>query len=407
MASTLTTFDFAMKEYYTDQQVNNLIYEDNPLLAYLRKDEDFVGDQMPEPIVIGAPQGLGGVYSTAQANQSSVVGKKFNITVGNYYGFVSIGNKVLKASSRDPGAFIKNKLTEIDTMLQQFANQVSVYVWGNGGNALGRRSSLATNTITLTTAEDVVHFEPNMVLEVSSGDGSSTSDTLRTGTFKVTAVDRLAGTVTVDDATTVSGFVDNDYLFREGDFIGGTGREIIQGVQAWVPSSVTSTAFFGVDRTADSARLGGVAVPAASATGNLEEKLQKMATFQQERVGGKGVKEIWLHPKKWQLLSISLQNKGYRTFEKKIANFGYETLRMAAGGRFVDVMADRNCPPAIAWGLCPESWKLWSIDKVPHFQTTDGLKMLRAASSDSVEARVAAYPQLVCNAPGWNARVAV
>ena len=44
MGLDLTSFDAALKEHYTSDTVENLVYKDNPLLALMPKMEDFGGE---------------------------------------------------------------------------------------------------------------------------------------------------------------------------------------------------------------------------------------------------------------------------------------------------------------------------------------------------------------------------
>ena len=52
--------------------------------------------------------------------------------------------------------------------------------------------------------------------------------------------------------------------------------------------------------------------------------------------------------------------------------------------------------------LTKDTWKLYSLGAAPKILDSDGLKMLREASADSVEVRVGYYAQLGSNAPGFN-----
>src|SRR3972149_1443510 len=99
MPSTLTTFDFALKERYAGQYPESLIFSDRPFLGTVAKDEDFTGDPMPIPLIHAAPQGIAGAsLATAQTASTNLVGKKFNLVVGDYYGTVDIGDKVMVLS---------------------------------------------------------------------------------------------------------------------------------------------------------------------------------------------------------------------------------------------------------------------------------------------------------------------
>jgi hypothetical protein len=53
-ANTLTTFDFAIKEHYTPEMVENMVYQNNPLLALIPKYEEMRG---PKPEHQLGPQG--------------------------------------------------------------------------------------------------------------------------------------------------------------------------------------------------------------------------------------------------------------------------------------------------------------------------------------------------------------
>ena len=53
MSLDMVSFDAALKEHYTDDRVENMVYMDNPLLALMAKMEDFGGRNLPVPIIWG------------------------------------------------------------------------------------------------------------------------------------------------------------------------------------------------------------------------------------------------------------------------------------------------------------------------------------------------------------------
>lgn len=90
-----------------------------------------------------------------------------------------------------------------------------------------------------------------MRVQASSTDSISG---VRAGYTYVTAVNRSTGTVTVNSAAAITAFADNDYLFPRGDIDGE-----IKGLEAWIPAADPgATSFFGVDRSVDVTRLGGL-----------------------------------------------------------------------------------------------------------------------------------------------------
>jgi len=414
MASTETIFQYALKERYTGQQVQDLTFKNHVLLSKLPKDESFSGDVMPLPVITSNPQGIALSLATAQtvsdtAASGNVKGYKFNITTGTLESEVSIGNKVLESSRDDKGAFIRNELVEIDGMLANFGTALSQAMYGNGGNSLGVLSGApSANVCTLTNPEDAINLEEGMQVEFYTTDGT-TSGTLRTvGGEYITDVDYVAGTFTI--SATPSGTTTSDHVFRRGTHGQTASAELIYGLSAWIPASApSSTAFFGVDRTGNVTRLGGVRLTTAEVAGmGIEERLQRLCTrIQRVGSGSNGVTDIFLNPEKWQNLAIALQSRHIFSKEEKVGSFGYQALKLVAGGGEVNVWADRHCPIAKAFALDMSTWKLYSTGAAPHILDKDGNKMLRKATTNDFAVRAVAYPQLGCNNPGANGTCAV
>ena len=76
------------------------------------------------------------------------------------------------------------------------------------------------------------------------------------------------------------------------------------------------------------------------------------------------------------------------------AEIGFRGILMNGPRGPIKVVPDQNCPSDRAFMLQMDTWKLYSLGKAPKILDTDGMKMLREASSDSVEVRVGYYAQL-------------
>lgn len=410
MPSTLSTFDFALKERYSSSTVEKLCCSDRPFLAHVKKDENFQGDVMPIPLIHVAPQGVSGDFSSAGTNATNLVGKKFNLSVGDFFGAVDIGDKVIKASRGNPGAFLQNKSAEIDGLYEQMADDLSLACFvGNGGIPIGRRASVSSETVTLTEPEDVVNFEIGMTVRASDATGSGGTDALRVGDSYVTAVDREAGTVTLEDVSDITSFADDDYLFRDGNFAGNTTVVIFHGLGSFLYSSSTSVPdLYGMVRTSDPIRLAGSRVPSADLTGlGIEERLQLLITRMTGRYKSKNPDKAWLHPEDWNRLQLSLQSRGQQPMQDDSAKFGFETLSIIAGGARVKVYSDRHCPKGTAFVTRSQNWTLHSMDKLVHTRNGDGLQMLRKTATNDYRYELLSYPALSTNAPLYGGRVAV
>lgn len=419
MASTLTQFDAFLKEYYTKQQIANLTQKDRPLYARIKKDPNQSGDLYVHPIIIGNPQGLGATRAYAQTGSTQTTGgnvrsTKWTCTFGDYAGSVDIGDKVIRASRNDVGAFMRNQKMEVDQLYEGFGDVMGYYVYADDGRALGSGTD-SSGVQTLVNPNDVVNFEVGMIVVASANDGTSSGHTLigAPSLGYVIAVDRNDGNFTVSttsggSAGTPTSWTGTMFYFRSGDFGGSGATRILRGLGAWIPSSDPSaTTFEGVNRSIDVARLGGIRLPAADISGlDVEQRVKLLATRMSGRSGSKAPKEFYMHPEVWQQLSDTLENRGVRDLGVRDAQFGYMSLKLATAGGIVECFADKFCPSGTIWGLNLDWIFLGSYDSVPTVVNGDGLTMLRKSSSDDYEHRIVAYPSLCVSAPGYQGRVA-
>ncbi len=412
MGSTLTTFDALMKErYYDSSVVEKLIYPENTLLGMLQKkgDTGMVGDLLPVPIVTVLPQGVGGVFSDAQANVTSLAARKWEMSAGEYYGVVHIGDKVLEASRSNAGAFLENKKIEVDGLYEQAGESLNIYAWGNGGGAIGQRASAATNDITLVRAEEAANFEIGMSVVASAADGSTTSDSLRAGGTTVASVNRSTGVVGLVSAAGITSFADLDYLFREGDFFGDTGVVVMKGVQAFISATDAPPALWNVsaaNRALDPQRLAGCRVTSADLAGkSIEERIKILLSRMTGRYKAKMPTAGFLNPEDFQSLDTLMTARGQRSLTDDTTKFGYSKIDvMTAGGR-LPIYTDRHCPKGTFFALRMDNWWLTSMGELIHPQNRDGFEMLRRSTTTDYEIRLISYPICVCNAPKNSGRV--
>lgn len=416
MGSTIQTFDALTKERYIDSsRVQKLMYGDRPLFGLLEKkgDTGMIGSVTPVPIIYGLPQGLGGSFSTAQTNATNLTSVKFNVEAGDYFAVVHIGDKVLKATRTNPGAFLQNKFAEMDGLYEQAAEQLSIYTWGNGGGALGRRGSINTNTVTLSNPADASNFEIGMMVVASANDGSDAAHTLRSdgstgiGVAEVTSVNVSAGTIEINAAANIDSFANGDYLFRESDFFGTTGTIVIKGLQCYITASDSPMALWGIQaatRATHPSRLAGCRVPSAAVSGkSFEERIRILGSYMTGRFKAKRPTAGFLHPEDWQVLETSLMSRGIRSLTDDNTQFGYRKIEWAG----IPIYEDRHCPKGTFFALRMENFWLSSLGPVLAPQNEDGFEMLRRASSTDYEFRLISYPALICNAPLHGGRVSL
>ncbi len=415
MASTLAQFDAFLKDYYTKDKIDDLTKKDRPFFGMVKREEDLGGDQYVHPFIFQNPQGFGATLAKAQqgsqqgSGNGNIQGRKWKVAYGDYSASVEIGDKVIKASRSNVGAFLRDQETEISGLYNGFGDTFSTYLYSNGGQSLGQFSAITTGVVTLSNADDVVNFEVGQILVVSVNDGSDPSHILVAGAGQgfVVAVNRNAGTVTVSTssggaAATPANWAAGQFMFRDGDFGGSGATRILLGLGAWIPASDPSaTAFENIVRTADVARMSGIRLTTAEITGlTLEQRLKRLVTRMRGRNFGPGPDAVFLNPEKWQNVADSLESRGYREIGND-AVFGYENLSFKAGGKTVKLYADPFCPINKAFALKMDTVKLGGLSKIPEVVNGDGLEMLRKVSSNDYEYRLVAYPAFVVAAPGF------
>jgi hypothetical protein len=394
----LTSFSSALKQHYTNEKVENMVYKDNPLLAMLSKYENFGGDNLKLPIKYGIPQGRSASFAIAQANKTSSQYKAFLLTRSKDYSLASIDNETIEASRGNSNAFFEAATSEIDGAIESATRSLAIALYGTGSGVIGQVLTGSTGTtFTLVNLEDVTNFEVGMELVFSTANGGGS---VKSGKITVLGVNRDSGVITTDAATAINGgagHATNDFVFQEGDY-----DSKIKGIRAWIPDSAPSaTPFFGVDRTSDATRLAGIRFNGSSQP--IEEALISAAS-RVSREGGRP-DYCFMNYSKFAELEKALGSKVQYVDHKVNAEIGFRGIKIVGPKGDITVVADQNCPSDRAFMLSLSYWKLYSVGKCPKILDLDGMKMLRESNADAVEVRIGYYAQLGCRAPGFNANI--
>jgi hypothetical protein len=400
----VTSMNAGLKELYDGQVVQNLVYKDNPFFALVKKNTDFVGKYKPIPIIVGTSQGRSADFATAQANITTDLVESFLLTRKRDYAVGRIDNELMEASATDKGAFLKGAKLKVDGAIRNITLSIASALFRNGTGSIGQvnASGLSTGVITLMNAADVVQFEVNMTLRCSSGatDGAS----VRAAKGYVIAVNRSAGTVTVSDsalggsAGTPSGWAASEYLSVDGDL-----NAKCSGLAAWLPTTApTATLFYGVNRSTDTVRLGGVRYDGSALS--IEEAFVEGSSLVAREGGVPDTAFVSFGS--YSALEKALGSKVNYVDLKGPADIGFRGIRINGHKGPINVIPDRNCPGNLGYLLQMDTWALEGLGDTPHIlRYNDGNDMLRVATADAAEVRVAAYYNLATNAPGWNAVV--
>jgi hypothetical protein len=389
-----TSFDAALKEFYSEEGINDVTYPENPWFAMCPKKTDIGGKHYVQPIQYGIPNGRSRTFATGQANKSTNKYEDFFITTADDFGFISITRKVLKQSKgAGKKAFFEARQREVDGMLSTLTRSCAISMYRNTGGARGQISAGYTSglTFTLNDIEEISNVEVGDVYVFSANDGSSAAHTLIGGgtptTATVTGVNRDTGTVTVNDAT---GLAASRYFFVEGDF-----KNSIAGLLAWIPTVAPTSgdSFFQVDRSEDS-RLYGSRVSATNVS------IAEAIRIGIARLGREGASPdlCLMNHLKFRDLQLELGNKVvYDDIKSTDARIGFKSIVFTGSRRNVNCVADQNSTDDNMFLLTKDTWKLVSLGPVPDMVDDDGVTMLREVSASGYEVRADYYANMACD----------
>ena len=386
----MTTFAAALKQHYTDEKIENMVYKDNPFLAMISKYEDFGGENLKLPVKYGIPMGRSATFADAVSNKTASQLKAFLLTRKADYAIASIANETIEASKGNANAFIEAATFEIDGAIESATRSLAISLYGDGSGSIGVVGALATttasnDTVTLATIQDITNFEVGMQLNFGTA----------TANKKIDSINRDTGVFILDAA---SGATTTEAIYVDGDK-----DNMLTGLGGWLPSTApgSTDSFFGVNRSSDSTRLGGIRFDGSSLP--LEEALIGAAA----RVAREGGKPdvCFINYNNFGDLEKALGSKVSYVDVKVNPEIGFRGILIHGPRGPIKVVPDQNCPNGVAYMLQMDVWKLYSLGKAPKILDSDGLKFLRESTADAVEARIGYYAQLGCRAPGFNVRV--
>lgn len=406
----------ALKELYTDDKdyMRDLVYKENPFLALVPKNESpdgFAGKYLPVPLEYGTPQGASHTFSSAQGNQTATNLVSYFVYVIQDYTIVTITNLLMEQTKTNAGAFIDAAKLQMDGGFRTLTNRVAFELFGDGTGtrgqiaAAGYSFSNPTATITLSNVQDIVNFEVGQTLRASATRGGAVSD----DTGQVASVNRASGviTLTMSDSSPDSEWANSAYLTVDGDLPTAGMTTIntglcLSGLAAWIPvTSPTATLFWGVDRSADPTRLGGLRYDGSAYT--IEESITNALAYG-NREGAKFdliIMDFASYAALVNSIGAKVANVQVKHDEVEVA---FDGISFQSAYGKVTILADRSCPAQRAYCLTMNTWKLRSLGKVPHILTygMEGLEGLRVGNADALEIRIGYYGNLICSAPGWN-----
>jgi len=400
------------------------IYKGSPLLGMIKKDTSF-GEKI-RYISVGTspPQGIGANFGQAKANKTASTAEEFQVQTTTYYGSFSIAGDLYRRYkyTGNKGLLVDPMGRDSKGLMKQIKNDLSSFIHGNGGGALGRiasTSTLASQTVALDTAADKRRIVKGMTLQASTADG--TSGSILPGYVTVASVGgtATAPTITINEATwsgAISGLTTTSYLFRAGAVGSGAGGDgVLYGLDAWLPSHAGSpSTFLGVTRTNAPDQLAGNVISAT--TISPRQRIMNASQVQADTGSSDGRLVYVMSTRQWVNLYNELSNANALVMQKAPSapvgslkvGVEYDAIKLIGAGGPIEVVADPWAPDNVERLLNLDSFTLASTGDLIHWDddATPDAPMLED-SADAREIRAVGDMALYCNDPWSNVRVAV
>lgn len=410
-----TDYAYALKRYYPQWRMLQMVAEDNPGYAMASKKTDGSSGPYVFGVKYSTPS-RASTFALAQSNTGSGKGKKFLLTFGDDYGVVRITEKLLAGSKGDAKSLMDAATSQTDDIMLAMNNSLGRQFFGNGSGEIAQISAaaaLGTTTLLLANPEDIVHFHEEQQLVFAANDTSA----LRTTTaIEVTARDEDDGALTlaVTPNSLAAGIAVGDAIFTEGDYVSASDRLQMVGLAGWIPVTkpTAGDSFFGVDRSDDPTRLAGQRFTDATtyAGYSTTDAIQLIASrlgrnnwkpdtcfmsFERFRlvVQALGAKEEYT-----RTVPISVQGPSGKMVQ--CAEVGFSAIKVHGPKGKIEVIPDRNCPEDTIFVGQMKYIECIGIGDCPHWiSSADGDRMRTVDNAASQEARIVSWPQMGVRAP--------
>lgn len=385
-----------------------LTYKNRVLFGMLAKFTGFGGRNMPLVALYGNPQGVSANFPTAQANASEVLLEDFVMTRRSLHSVATIDTEVIDATSEDNMAFMEALTAKIDGAWRALSDAIETHLFRAQDGVIGQIAStevFGDATIDLAEPREVHVFERNMVLVAAA----TATGAIRAGSARITAVNRVAGTITIDAVP--AAWAASDFLFVQGNADNNGASKVFSGLIDWVPTTAPTggDSFYGVDRSVDS-RLYGANYDASGMP--VKDGLIDAQSLAAEFEGNPS--DAFVHHVQYRRLAKEMESsKDYVTETAKgtfgpVANIGYKALLIHGDNGEIRVWASNKCQAERGWVLELDEWLFATLKEAPKFNMGPGRGrqgLIVVSNRDELEVRLVARGNMMTTAASHNVNV--
>ena len=409
-----TSFDPLFKDHYANGKIENILFDENPAFALLKKENRRThagGRKWIQPVQTSLPNQGSAVMATANAaTNNETRSDSFEVTRAQHYRIAKIDNQTIEASATGDEDAFQSALDEIDRTVKAEANWANFRFYRGRGGWIGRiKTGSAVNTTSLFLDDPAAVWaaSKNDILELATTDG--TSGARRAGSVTVagvvhaqpggTASFTLTGVVTAGVAAAAA----DDYIFLKDDFGAAPA-----GLSDYVPDTdaLAITTLFSFDRSVDS-RLGGSRVDGAGMS--VSELITDMVFRHVTDAQMPGKRCLFAHPytvgtltKQQDVKTVFMVPAGFDG-DMRSGPIGIRAYVINIAGVDVHIVMDRMCPTKRLYLINLAGWTMFHANtRFPAFLTERVSILKIGESTDAFECRVGGYLNNVTKTPHAN-----
>ncbi len=407
MTATLAGSQAALKVLYPNGEVPKSVNDMYVALKRLKRDTDFVGELAYVPIQNANPQGSSATFSVAQDSIYQGNYLRFSLSRVSHYGIARVTGEAAEAAVKSEGALVDLWENETKGVAATEMSVLATYLYGTGDATLGKPLTgvtMSATEIELAAGTNMNYFELNMTVRAVSAVGLS--PTVRTGTARISGIDRRNRKITTSTGTgwsnAITSFVDSDYLVRAGDQA-SSAATVITGLGELVKGGTAPGTVHGLNRNTDPVRLAGQAIDYQSwAPEDAVADASAQAGFH-----GIGYPNVLIcNNIEGAALKRSLATKiAFNRPGGKEASWSFSDVTIEGENGPIEIVCDPFCPRNTAYLLKMDAFSLFSLKAAPHLAKYDGIEFLRRPDADAYEVRFAFYGNLKCKNPGMHVKL--
>ena len=408
MAASLTTLSAVMKQFYLGPLQDQLNNEIMAFDLFQKEKVDWVGREAIIPVRTARNNSPAFSATAALPTAGQQTYASLTVSAKYLYGRMEIQGPAIAQAKASVGAFINGLQVELDGAMETVKNSADQAMFTGGGAVgfLNEREAFAANA--------PIEFSGNIDL-IPEGAGAKVAGTLvRLDTYKSIAVTMYRDAGARQHIKFDAG-VDTRDIDGAGTAPAGTAHCVIIGAKTaesmGIYGNLGEKTHFGVDRSVGTdvvlqsivraANTAGTGDRVDLETGRMQAILDDIATesgatpdcmiahyvFRQQYVG--------------QLSFTSAATTATsRTKSVDNGDAGFDMGSLSFNG--IPLKVSRHCGKGLLIFLHTKSWSLVQIED-PNLADLDGNVLSRVSNSDSYEAYVRYYYNLVCKQPNRNA----